>query len=176
MPYVDQADLPEAHRGLLRYPSNLASVLVHSPDLTHALSALGMHLIKHSRLDGRIREIATLTVGWEARAPYEWAHHLKTGQAVGVTEADIAAVMGIAQASDERTAAVIDAAREASAGPGLGAASVERLAAMFEPDQLVDLVFTMCHYCGVTRLLASFDIDTEADYQQYLAAFPLPVD
>ncbi|WP_164478559.1 carboxymuconolactone decarboxylase family protein [Mycolicibacterium stellerae] len=176
MTYVDQADLPEVHRGLLRYPSNLAGVLVHSPGLTHALSALGAHLIKHSRLDGRIREIACLTVGWEARAPYEWAHHLKTGRAVGVTEADIAAIKGNGTARDERTAAVIDAAREASTGPGVAAATVDRLAGIFEPDELVDLVFTVCHYCGVTRLLTSFDIDLEDDYQQYLAADPLPVD
>ena len=39
------------------------------------------------------RELAILQVGWLARSPYEWSHHVKIGHDFGVSDADIQALI-----------------------------------------------------------------------------------
>ena len=46
-----------------------------------------------SKLDARLRELAILQVGWLARSPYEWSHHVKIGYDFGVTPEDIQALI-----------------------------------------------------------------------------------
>ena len=46
-----------------------------------------------SKLDPRLRELAILQVGWLARSPYEWSHHVKLGHDFGVTDDDIRALI-----------------------------------------------------------------------------------
>ena len=41
-------------------------------------------------------------------------------------------------------------------------------------ERLTDLVMTIAFYNGVVRLLATMQIDVEADYLPYLDEFPLP--
>ena len=41
-------------------------------------------------------------------------------------------------------------------------------------EQVVDLTVTMSFYNAVVRILASFEIDIEPDYQKYLDKYPLP--
>jgi hypothetical protein len=39
---------------------------------------------------------------------------------------------------------------------------------------MVDLVMTIAFYNAVVRVLASFEIDVEPDYQKYLDKYPFP--
>ena len=174
VPYVEEADLAEADRVLLERPINVARALANSPGLARGMRCLSGHLRSRSRLDPRLREIAIIAVGWAARSPYEWSHHVKIGLDAGVTEADVRAVMGEEAPADELTATVIAAARETYAGPGVGDATFARLEAAFEREPLVDLIFNMAFYCGVVRLLGSLTIDVEPEFQPYLDRFPLP--
>ena len=174
VPYVEEADLAEADRELLKRPIHVAKALANSPGLARGMRSLSGYLRSKSRLDPRLREIAIIAVGWAARSPYEWSHHVKIGLDAGVTEADVRAVMGQEAPADELTAAVIAAARETYAGPGVGDGAFARLEAAFEREPLVDLIFNMAFYCGVVRLLGSLKIDVEPEYQPYLDRFPLP--
>ncbi|MDQ3286920.1 MAG: carboxymuconolactone decarboxylase family protein, partial [Pseudomonadota bacterium] len=71
-------------------------------------------------MDARLRELAILQVGWLARSPYEWSHHIKIGQDFGVTDADIEALVaesrGEATALEPLARLVLQAAREIHAG------------------------------------------------------------
>ena len=62
---------------------------------------------------------------------------------------------------------------------GAGKISAETYAALeseLSTEHLVDLVIVMSFYNAVVRLLASLEIDVEADYAPYLEEFPLPAD
>jgi hypothetical protein len=39
---------------------------------------------------------------------------------------------------------------------------------------MIDLVMTIAFYNAVVRVLASFEIDVEPDYQKYLDKYPFP--
>jgi len=174
LPYLDAEDVAEPDRSLFKRPINLIRLLAHSPDLARGIGRVGEHIRRGSKLDPRISEIAILTVGWEARAPYEWSHHVKIGRDRGVTEHDLQAIVGKAEPADPVAALVMQGAREVHAGPGMSEATFNALKAHFDNERLVDLVFTMAFYCGVVRLLDSLAMDVEQKYQPYLDEFPFP--
>lgn len=178
VPDMTVADLKEADRDLLKRNIALHRALTNSPNGARAFSGLGQFIRYGSVLDPRLRELAILQVGWLARSPYEWSHHVKIGFDFGVTEADIHALIAETEGRDSAleplAKLVLLAAREAYAGPGVSEATFERLRAHFDNERLVDLVLVIAFYCAVVRVLASLDIRVEPDYQPYLDRFPLP--
>ena len=106
VPYLDRKDVKPEHQDLLARGINLYRALVHSPDGLRSFSALG-HFIRHtSRLDPRLRERAILQVGYLARSPYEYSHHVEIGRDFGVSDDDIRAI------GDETAAKARSAFRE----------------------------------------------------------------
>ena len=93
MPYLDKSDLAPEHQDLMKRDIALYRQLVHSPGALRAFQGLGGYIRFGSRLDPRLRELAILQVGYLARAPYEWSHHIKIGYEFGVTDADITALI-----------------------------------------------------------------------------------
>ena len=178
LPYRERADLAPEDQDLLARNINLYRAVVHSPGGARAFHALGQYIRYRSPLDPRLREMAILQVGWQARAPYEWSHHVKIGKDFGVSDEDIRALIADAEGEpcqlDALTRLVLRAAREAAAGPGIAEATFAELREHLTPECLTDLVIVVSFYCGVVRLLDSMGVDVEPDYQPYLDAFPLP--
>ena len=178
VPYLDPSDLTPQNRDLLARNINLYRALVHSPDAARSFAALGKYIRYHSRLDPRLREMAILQVGYVARSPYEYSHHIKIGREFGVTDADIRAIEAESKGQPTDlpplTQAVLRAARELTAQPSLSEATFDELRKGLDNERIVDLLMTIAFYAGVVRLLAALQIDVEDDYLQYLQEFPLP--
>jgi alkylhydroperoxidase family enzyme len=174
IPYRNAEDLPEDQRDLLKRPISLHRALTNSPGGARAFQGLGQYIRYGSKLDPRLREMAILQVGWIARSPYEWSHHVTIGMDFGVVESDIRAIMsGDESGLDGPARLVLRAAREVVAG-GTSQATHDQLAANFSTEALTDLILTAGFYCAVVRVLASLEIDVEPDYMPYLEKYPLP--
>jgi alkylhydroperoxidase family enzyme len=180
IPYLSKSDLKPEDQELLARDINLNRALVHSPNATRAFGRLGGFIRSQSRLDPRLRELAILQVGYVARAPYEWSHHIKIGHDFGVSDDDIGAIAretaGEATQLEDLTRAVLTCAREMAMEGTASDATWAVLAAELDEECLVDLVVTVAFYCGVVRLLGTLQIDVEPEYEGYLADFPLPAD
>lgn len=178
VPYLEPADLGPEDRDLLQRPIALFRALANSPDGLRAFSALGGFIRHKSRLDPRLRELAILQVGWLARAPYEWSHHIKLGRAFGVSDSDIRALIdeteGRPTTLDEQARLVLRAAREITRFGETSEATFAALSQHLDAERLVDLVLTVSFYNAVVRVLATLRIDVEEDYLSYLREFPLP--
>ena len=178
LPYLDAADLAPENQELLKRPINLHRQLVHSPGMARAFGVMGQYIRYGSTLDPRLRELAILQVGWTARSPYEWSHHVKIGFDFGVTEADVRAL--IADSAGERTElgeaerAVLAAARHLTTEAALTDAQFASLRRHLSEADLVELLVVIGFYACVVRVLASLQIDVEPDYQPFLDRFPLP--
>ena len=176
--YLDRSDLAPGHQELLKRNINLHRILTHSPGAARAFGTLGSYIRHGSTLDARLRELAILQVGWDARSPYEWSHHIKIGHDFGVTDADIQGLIddsgGKPTGLDLLTRLVLRAAREATAGPGVSRETFVELQAHLSTEHLTDLVVTIAFYAAVVRVLATMEIDVEESYMSYLAQFPLP--
>jgi alkylhydroperoxidase family enzyme len=177
LPYLDKSELAPENQDLLTRGINLHRALVHSPNGARAFIGLGKFIRHQSRLDARLREMAILQVGYLARSPYEWSHHVKIGHDFGVTDADIRAIIDETEGRPTALAPleklVLQGAREMADGLAMSAASFAALKQVLTSEHLTDLVMVIAFYAGVVRLLATLEIDVEAEYQPYLDAFPL---
>jgi alkylhydroperoxidase family enzyme len=178
LPYRDASDLAPADRDLLKRPINLHRALVNNPGAARAFGVLGGYIRHEGTLDPRLRELAILQVGWTARSPYEWSHHVKIGFDFGVSEDDVRALIahdaGDATALAPLDKAVLVAARHLTTQAELTDAQFADLRAHLSEPDLVELILVIGFYAGVIRILAGLRIDVEPEYQPYLDRFPLP--
>jgi alkylhydroperoxidase family enzyme len=178
VPYLSKSDLAQQDQDLLKRDITLHRALANSPNGLRAFGGLGQFIRHKSRLDPRLRELAILQVGWLARAPYEWSHHVKIGRDFGVSNDDIRALIdetdGKASRLEPLAKLVLKAAREMTNDLAISPATFAALATDLDSERLVDLVITISFYNAVVRLLGSLAIDVEPEYQPYLDEFPLP--
>ncbi len=178
VPYLGVADLSPENQDLLKRPIALARALANSPDAARAFNGVGQFIRYGSKLDPRLRELAILQVGWLARSPYEWSHHVKIGHDFGVTDDDIRAMIddtaGKPAGLDALTRTVLLAAREMTMDGGMTDATFASLRSALGHEQVVDLTVTIGFYNAVVRVLATLQIDVEEEYVPYLRQFPLP--
>lgn len=175
--YLNKEDVAPEHREHMR-DINLTRLLFHNPELARLSNEHAMHIRNKSKLDPRLREMAILQVGYCARSPYEYSHHVKIGLDFGVSEADIRAIAdetaGRPTTLDPLTKAVLTAARELANEIALSDATFAVLQKQLDTPRLLELFDAICSYCGTVRLLAALKIDVEPDYAVYLEKFPLP--
>ncbi len=178
VPYLEASDLSPENQDLLKRRISLFQALVNSPNGARAFSGLGQFIRFGSKLDPRLRELAILQVGWLARSPYEWSHHVKIGHDFGVTDDDIRALIddtaGKPTSLDALSRSVLLAAREMTTDGAMSAATFATLQATLGNELIVDLTLTIAFYNAVVRVLATLQIDVEDDYMPYLRQFPLP--
>lgn len=178
VPYLEMSDLAPENQDLLKRRISLFQALVNSPNAARAFGGVG-HFIRYgSKLDPRLRELAILQVGWLARSPYEWSHHVKIGHDFGVTDDDIRALIddtaGKPTQLDDMAKTVLRAAREMTDDGAMSGATFATLQKALGNEQVVDLTLTIGFYNAVVRVLATLQIDVEDDYMPYLRQFPLP--
>jgi len=175
--YLRPEDVAPEHRDLIR-DINLSKLTVHSPGGARVSNALAMYIRNHSKLDKRLREMALIQVGYLARSPYEYSHHIKIGLDVGVSAADIRAIAddtaGKPTHLDALTKAVLKAARELTRDVDLPDDTFAILRRSLDDERLMDLLLAICSYNSTIRMLAALRIDVEDEYKQYLEKFPLP--
>lgn len=178
VPYLEMTDLPPEHQDLLKRRISLFQALVNSPNAARAFDGLGKFIRFGSKLDPRLRELAILQVGWLARSPYEWSHHVKIGHDFGVSDDDIQALIddtaGKPTKIDELSKTVLRAAREMTNDGAMTDTTFATLQQALGNEQVVDLTVTIGFYNAVVRVLATLQIDVEDDYMPYLRQFPLP--
>ena len=151
---------------------------MNSPKAARAFSGLGSYIRYGSKLDPRLRELAILQVGWLARSPYEWSHHVKLGYDFGVTDADVQALIddtaGKPTGLADLDRSVLKGAREMTKDGAMSEATFVTLQAALGNEQVVDLTLTIGFYNAVVRVLGTLQIDVEPDYMPYLEKYPFP--
>jgi alkylhydroperoxidase family enzyme len=180
VPYLDQQDLAAEHRDLLARNINIVRALANSPNGLRAFHSLAEFIRFKSGLDPRLRELAILMVGYVARSPYEWSHHVEIGRRFGVSDSDIRALMeeaeGRASNLEPLAKTVLKAAAEMTRDLAISDATFRELRASLDNERAVDLVITIAFYNAVVRVLASLQVEVEDGYRRYLDEFPLPAD
>ena len=177
IPFVDAAALPEAFRDLPMH-QNFQRVYANSPSGTRAFMGTTGEIRKRSGLPPRLRELAVLQIGYTAKSPYVFTHHVKAGLEAGVEPDDVRA-LAAAHADapgrfSELERAVIDLARDMTAGAVAPDATFATVRKALGEEQLMDLLFVIAHYIGMAVLLRTLQVELEDSYRAYLKDYPLP--
>ncbi len=170
LPYLDRDDLPENYRYLFDNlarasgrTGNLFRVLGHSPRLLHQFMRLGNDLRSHTKLDPVLRELAILTVGRLAQAPYEYVHHLAIGRRAGISEEQLAGlpVWERHPAFTEQQRAVMRYAEAITRDVRVSDEVFAAVRSLLDDEQMVELTLNIAYYNMVVRFLEPMQVELE---------------
>ena len=121
------------------------------------------HVLFKSTLAPRDREILILRVGWLCRAEYEWSQHVGIGRTAGLTDEEIERIAAGAGAPgwSDRERTLLRAADELHADACIGNTTWGELAAHYDTEQLLDLLFTVGQYHLVSMALNTLGVQLE---------------
>lgn len=86
---VEEARTIAAREGLpeIMAPLSVFRVLLHHPALARSLGGLlKMLLLEGNHLDGRLRELIIMRIGWLTGSNYEWTQHWRFARDMGIPE------------------------------------------------------------------------------------------
>ncbi len=143
--------------GGLRAEANVYRTLANAPELFAAWLHLGGHLLRRSTLDPRERELVILRATAVAQGTYPFTQHTRIGLDVGLSEAEIEAVIDGPSATNwsEADRATLLAVDELLTGGSLSDQVWSELAARHSVEQRLDLLATAAFY-----RLASWTLNT----------------
>jgi 4-carboxymuconolactone decarboxylase len=167
LPVPRREDLDEANREIfdnalkrtitgLRGPTGIQ---LHSKVAPH-LFGLNQYLRFGSKLTGRMREVAILTVAREMDSQFEWAAHEAVALREGVPAELVEAIRARRPVDgfDPGDALIIAFGRQMAGERKVDAALYARARDHFGQPLLVDLVFLMADYAATALVLAAFDM------------------
>ena len=144
---------------------NVLGTLANHPSLMHAYHTFNGHILSSSTLTPRQRELLILRVAALRDAEYEWEQHVIIAADAGIDDDEIARVRDGADAPgwSASDAAMLRAVDELVSDALVSDATWATLADTLDPQQLMDLVFTVGAYDLLAMAFRSFGIQLDAD-------------
>lgn len=168
IPYPDPAELPEDLRAMVeRGKLNVIRMMVGaSPQVCRKLEEFSFTFYRDSPLPADLREVAILCVGKLSGSAYEVQQHEAMAQAVGLSRAQVDAILAGDAASpllDARHKAVMAYVDDIVLNVRASDATLAGAMAHLSREQLIDLTLVSGLYMTVARLLetAGVELDTE---------------
>ncbi len=142
---------------------NIFRTLAAHPKLLKRWLVFGNHILHKSTLPPRERELLILRIGWLCRAEYEWGQHVVIGRRAGLTDDEINRIKEGPDAPgwDEFDAVLLRAVDELHAHAFISDAVWESLAARYDAQQLLDLIFTVGQYNLVSMALNTLGVQLD---------------
>jgi len=170
IPYVSRDTIPDARSDLYdrliaergANPENIFLALANAPALTEAILGMATALRKQTSLPKVFRELAVVTVGMVADAPYEVDHHWNAALKAGVRREQLESLQEFEESNHftDEERAVVRLAREVSS-KGHVSDSTWNAAAFLGPQQRLELLVTIAWYNCVVRILLPLQIEKE---------------
>jgi alkylhydroperoxidase family enzyme len=161
LPYVDPADAPEPVRDALSRvpPLNIFRMMANAETAFRPWLRWGATLLGELELDPLVRELAILRVArLTPHAEYEWVQHVPLARAVGATGDQVAALEqdnpeAPCFSEDQRTVLrfTSEVLRDAQASDE----TLEQLAGILSPREIVELLMVIGQYMMVARVMAT---------------------
>jgi 4-carboxymuconolactone decarboxylase len=166
LPYPDESALPPKVREALDAvpPLNIFRMLSHAETVFRPYLRFGGALLRDMQLDPLVRELAILQVARVHEAQYEWIQHVPIARAVGMTDAQLAALEAgqlDAEAFDETQRIAItftDALQRAPRPCDEHFAALQRV---LSPREIVELILVTGAYAMLARLMTATDLDLD---------------
>lgn len=149
---------------------NVFKTMAHSPELMQSWWSMMALLFSQLKLDPRLRELAILRLFKLRRSPYGYAHHVRIGKQVGVTDEQLAQMDSYATSDafsglDKRVLEYTDAVTNLEErSRDLAAGLREHLS----EQEVVELTFCIANWNLMAHLLLPLEIELEDAAKEYL--------
>lgn len=142
---------------------NVFKTLVRHTGLFKRWLPFATHVLSKQTLPLREREMLILRIGWLCCAPYEWTQHAQIALRAGVSAAEIERIADGPDAPgwSDTDAALLRAADELHRDACIADATWGTLAAVFSPEQMIDVVFTVGQYQLVSMALNTLGVEID---------------
>ncbi|ALV39926.1 hypothetical protein AU252_01075 [Pseudarthrobacter sulfonivorans] len=178
VPYVRREDLPAEYQDLLTRPINVFAAMANAPSAMKAFSPVGKWIRNESSVDGRLREMAIIQVGYSTGGAYEFSHHVKIGRDFGVTDDDVRAI--VAESAGEETSlspldkSVLRAARDLTLKLEISDQDWKVIEESLGREHATQLIMITSYYNYVVRVLLALQVDVEDEWSQPLKDYGPP--
>jgi alkylhydroperoxidase family enzyme len=171
IPYVNRETIPDGRTDLYDRliaergpnPENIFLALANAPALTEAVLGMATALRMQTSFPRVFRELAVVTVGVVANAPYEVDHHWNAALSAGVRREQLENLQDFEESehftAEER--AVIRLAREVSLDGHVKDGTWDATAFLGQQQRL-ELLVTIAWYNCVVRVLLPLQIEKES--------------
>lgn len=169
-------DWPEAVAGLkggFATRLNVYRTMAHHPALLAAWAPLRQHVVLDRALSDQQSEVVILRTGHNLNAPYEWAHHVSRGRAVGMADARITALAGPLEGVGDEDRILARAVDELMGNARLLPSTRADLLAQVGPKGMFDLMATVGFYSVLGFIVNSCDTPVDAGVAAELTERPL---
>jgi alkylhydroperoxidase family enzyme len=148
---------------------NVMATMARHPELLKRWMPFGNHVLGHSTLPKRARELIILRTGLNARSGYEWAQHVSIARAVGCTDDEILRVIDGPDAPGWTDAdrALLRATDELMADDFVTDATWTALIEHWNEQQRIDLVFAVGQYRMTAMALNTFGVQIEDGVERF---------
>jgi alkylhydroperoxidase family enzyme len=144
-------------------PFNVFKTFVNHPGLLKRWGVFAGHVLGHSTLPVRDRELLILRIGYLCRSRYEWGQHVLIARQARISDDEIRRVQAGPDAPgwSDTDRLLLEATDELHADARISDATWNGLAAHFNTRQLMDIVFTVGQYNMVSMALNSFGVQPD---------------
>ena len=156
--------------------THLFEALDKSPDMLRSYERFGARLLRHGQLDAALREMVILRVAWLARCDYEWFHHVRIAEEVGLdaTQVDWARSGSTDPNLDVATAAAMRAAEQLFADGRIETPLWDQLTSRHGAGGAIELAMLVGNYQMLAGLIRSLDLEIEPAAESAAGYAPLP--
>lgn len=150
---------------------NVFATLARHPKLLKRWVVFAGHVLNGNTLPPRERELVILRTGFLCRSGYEWAQHASIGRSVGLTDEEIERITVGPDAAgwSDTDRALLQAAEQLVSDHFVDDPTWSALAATWNQQQLMDLVFTVGQYTMVSMALNTFGVQLEESTERFPA-------
>lgn len=164
--------VPRAGSGEPYDPLNfdIIGMLAHHPQMVRLFLQFNGFLLQRGELTGRLRELTILRVAHRHRSAFEWGQHVRLGAAVGVTEADVAALTAGNDGFSGADRLVLDTVDELIADGKARWATWQRLVDELGEHAAIEVVFLVGTYTLTSMAFGTWGLEPKP------GSAPLPPD
>lgn len=145
--------------------SNAVATLLHHPVLAANLIPFEHYIAAESSLAPRDRSLLILRTAWLCRSGYVWAQHAEAARNAGITAEELTRIAQGPEAPGwaPEESALLMAADELHLDSFVSDSTWAALAAHYDNEQLVDLVFTAAEFTMIAGTVNSLRVDIEPE-------------
>jgi alkylhydroperoxidase family enzyme len=146
---------------------NLYRTLAWAPALTKAWGMFAWSLRFEVGVLRRTRELLIIRIAQALGAEYEYVHHVHMAEDEGITADQVNALPNwhASNLFDPSDRLILTLADELALGTGAAATTMQSLIRAYGEKETVELVVTGSFYCGVARVINSFQVDLEDGHE-----------